>query len=163
MCKIVREVHTWSLGAVLALQALFAASAHAQTTWEMPTGYPANNFHTENLQQMADEVEKATHGNLKIVVYPNGSKFKANEIKGAVQSGKAQIGEVFMSILASENPVYAVDSVPFLATSYTDAQRLWQASRPVMEKMLDQQGVRLMYAVPWPPQGIYVSKPLTSL
>ncbi len=134
----------------------------AATQWEMPTGYPANNFHTENLQKMADDVEKATAGKFKIVLHPNGEMFKANEIKDAVQSGKAQIGEVFMSILSKENSVFGVDSVPFLATSYPDAQRLWQASKPVMEKLLTQQGIMLMYAVPWPPQGIYVNKPLNS-
>lgn len=149
-------------GIALALALTYGVPTFAQTQWQMPTGYPANNFHTENLKWMADDVEKVTHGKLRIVLYPNGALFKANEIKNAVQAGQAQIGEVLMSNLAGENAVFGVDSIPFLATSYGDAHRLWQASRPVMERLLDREGLKLVYAVPWPPQGIYVNKPLDS-
>ena len=67
-----------------------------------------------------------------------------------------------MSLLANENPIFGVDAVPFLATSYADAYKLWQASRPVTEKVLDKQGLKLLYAVDWPPQGIYANKPINS-
>ncbi|WER44483.1 TRAP transporter substrate-binding protein [Cupriavidus sp. WKF15] len=147
---------------VAASLALIVMSAKADTRWDLPTGYPAGNMHTENLQQMASEVDKATGGKLKIVLHPNGSLLKANEIKRGVQTGQVQMGEVLMSTLANENPVYGVDAVPFLATSYTDAYRLWQASRPVTEKLLDRQGMKLLYAVAWPPQGIYANKPLNA-
>ena len=30
-----------------------AASASAQTKWDLPSAYPASNFHTENLVQFA--------------------------------------------------------------------------------------------------------------
>ena len=53
---------------------------YAQTTWDMPTGYPASNFHTENIQQFATDVDKASAGKLKITVHAAGSLFKANEI-----------------------------------------------------------------------------------
>ncbi|CAG2140402.1 TRAP transporter substrate-binding protein [Cupriavidus numazuensis] len=142
--------------------ALAAMAAQADTRWDLPTGYPAGNLHTENLQQMANDVEKATGGKLRIVLHPNGSLLKANEIKRGVQTGQVQMGEVLMSTLANENPVFGVDAVPFLATSYTDAYKLWEASRPVTEKLLDKQGMKLLYAVAWPPQGIYANKPLNS-
>ncbi|CAG9178107.1 TRAP transporter substrate-binding protein [Cupriavidus pinatubonensis] len=142
--------------------ALAAMAAQADTKWDLPTGYPAGNMHTENLQQMANDVEKATGGKLRIVLHPNGSLLKANEIKRGVQTGQVQMGEVLMSTLANENPVFGVDAVPFLATSYTDAYKLWEASRPVTEKLLDKQGMKLLYAVAWPPQGIYANKPLNS-
>ncbi|WP_439685303.1 TRAP-type C4-dicarboxylate transport system, periplasmic component [Cupriavidus oxalaticus] len=142
--------------------ALAAMTVQADTKWDLPTGYPAGNLHTENLQQMANDVNKATGGKLKIVLHPNGSLLKANEIKRGVQTGQVQMGEILMSLLANENPVFGVDAVPFLATSYTDAYKLWQASRPVTEKVLDKQGMKLLYAVAWPPQGIYANKPINS-
>lgn len=141
---------------------LTASAVRADIKWDLPTGYPANNMHTENLQQMASDVEKATGGKFRIVLHPNGSLLKANEIKRGVQTGQVQMGEVLMSLLANENPVFGVDAVPFLATSYGDAYKLWQASRPVTEKVLDKQGLKLLYAVAWPPQGIYANKPLNS-
>ena len=151
-----------------ALAALFAAAglssaAIAQTKWDMPTPYAPTNFHTENINQFAADVDKATGGKLKITVHSNASLFKANEIKRAVQGGQAQIGEVLISGYSNEDPLFGVDSVPFLATSYPDAAKLWKASKKALEDRFAKQGMMLLYAVPWPPQGIYSSKPINSV
>ena len=90
--------------------ALAAMTVQADTKWDLPTGYPASNLHTENLQQMANDVDKATGGKLKIVLHPNGSLLKANEIKRGVQTGQVQMGEILMSLLANENPVFGIDA-----------------------------------------------------
>lgn len=150
--------------ALLAGGALAAAAfaVSAQTKWDMPTGYPVANPHTVTLSQMAKDIEFATKGKLTIVVHPGGSLFKAPEITRAVESGQAQLGEVLMSLLVNQNPVFGVDSLPFLATSFDDAHRLWQAQRPVAEQILAKRGLKLLYAVPWPPQGIYAKKELKS-
>jgi TRAP-type C4-dicarboxylate transport system substrate-binding protein len=140
-----------------------ASVAAAQTKWDMPTPYPVTNFHTENIVQFAADVEKATGGKLKITVHPGASLFKAPEIKRAVQGGQAQAGEILLSGYSNEDPVFGVDSVPFLATSYADAEKLWKASRKAVEERFAKQGMVVLYAVPWPPQGIYSSKPLASV
>jgi TRAP-type C4-dicarboxylate transport system substrate-binding protein len=146
----------------LALAAACTA-ASAQTKWDMPTPYPATNFHTENVTQFVADVDKATGGNLKIQVHANASLFKATEIKRAVQGGQAQIGEILLSGSSNEDPIFGVDSVPFLATSYADADKLWKASRKAVEERFAKQGMMILYSVPWPPQGIYSSKPLNSV
>jgi TRAP-type C4-dicarboxylate transport system substrate-binding protein len=145
-----------------ACAAAFALSVSAQTKWDMPTPYAPTNFHTENVAQFAADVEKGTAGKLKIQVHPNASLFKAPEIKRAVQGGQAQIGEILISGYSNEDPLFGVDSVPFLATSYADARKLWNASRKPLEDRFAKQGMMVLYAVPWPPQGIYSSKPLNS-
>jgi TRAP-type C4-dicarboxylate transport system substrate-binding protein len=137
--------------------------AFAQTKWDMPTPYAATNFHTENVMQFAGDVEKATGGKLKIQVHPNASLFKANEIKRAVQGGQAQIGEILLSGYSNEDPLFGLDSVPFLATSYGDAEKLWKASRKAIEDKFAKQGMMILYSVPWPPQGIYSSKPINAI
>jgi TRAP-type transport system periplasmic protein len=139
-----------------------ACAAQAQTKWDMPTGYPLANPHTVTLNQLAKDIEFETKGRLRIVVHPNGSLFRAPEIMRAVESGQAQMGEVLMSLLVNQNPIFGVDSLPFLATGFDDAFRLWQAQRPVLERILDKRGVKLLYAVAWPPQGIYAKKELRS-
>ena len=73
-----------------------ALGAAAQTKWDMPTAYPATNFHTENITQFVADVDKATGGRLKITVHANASLFKANEIKRAVQGNQAQAGEILL-------------------------------------------------------------------
>ena len=142
--------------------ALAAGVAQAQTKWDLPAAYPANNFHTENLTQFANDVDKATGGKLKITVHANASLFKAPEIKRAVQGGQAQIGEILMSAFQNEWQIWGVDGVPFLADSYEESLKLYKASKPAVEKKLAEQGMFLLYAVAWPPQGIYSKKPLTS-
>jgi TRAP-type C4-dicarboxylate transport system substrate-binding protein len=140
-----------------------SGAAIAQTKWDMPTAYPATNFHTENIAQFVADVDKATGGKLKIQVHAGASLFKANEIKRAVQGGQAQIGEILISGYSNEDPLFGIDSVPFLATSYADAQKLWKASRKAIEERFAKQGMKVLYSVPWPPQGIYSSKPLASI
>src|ERR1043166_3480421 len=149
------------VAAVLGLGLGFAAAA--QTKWDMPTAYPPTNFHTENIVQFVADVDKATGGKLKITVHSNASLFKANEIKRAVQTEQAQMGEILISGYSNEDPLYGVDSVPFLATNYADAEKLWEASKKALEDRFAKQGIRVLYAVPWPPQGIYTSKPINSI
>ncbi len=134
----------------------------ADAKWDFPTGYGVNSFQTENLQQFANEVGKATGGKLVMTVHPNGSLYKANEIKRAVQTGQVQIGEFILSGAANENPLYGIDSVPFLATSYADARRLSVVSRPAIEKLLASQGMKLLYVSPWPGQSLYSVKPVNA-
>jgi TRAP-type C4-dicarboxylate transport system substrate-binding protein len=140
-----------------------AVPALAQTKWNLPAAYPADNFHTENLVQFSKDVAEATGGKLQITVHANASLFKAPEIKRAVQTGQAQIGEILMSLHENEDPLYGVDVVPFLATSFDQARKLWAAQRPVLEKKLAGQGLVLLYAVAWPPQGIYAKKDINTV
>ena len=152
-----------ALQAFAAAFALACTAAAAQTKWDMPTPYPATNFHTENIAQFIADVDKAAGGKLKITLHANASLFKAPEIKRAVQGNQAQIGEILISGYSNEDPVYGVDSVPFLATSYADAAKLWKASRKPIEDRFEKQGMMVLFSVPWPPQGIYSSKPLASI
>ena len=146
-----------------AIAALTASPIGAQTKWDLPTAYPANNFHTENLQQFTNDVDKATGGKLKIQIHPNASLFKAPEIKRAVQGGQAQIGEILLVNFENEDPLYGIDGVPFLATSYGEAMKLYKASRKALDDKLAKQGMKVLFAVPWPPQGIYTKRTLNSV
>ncbi len=139
-----------------------AGAASAQTKWDLPAAYPANNFHTENLVQFANDVDKASGGKLKITVHPGASLFKADQIKRAVQGNQAQVGEILLTAYSNEWPLFGIDGLPFLADSYGEAMKLYKASKPALEKKLGEQGMTLLYTVPWPPQGIYVKKPINS-
>ncbi len=148
--------------AAFALACAAAPSAFAQTKWDLPAAYPATNFHSINLQDFANDVDKATGGKLKITVHPGASLFKAPEIKRAVQGGQAQVGEVLISSFSNEWPLFGADALPFLADSYDESVKLWRVSRPMIEKKLAEQGMVPLFSVPWPPQGIYSKKPLAS-
>jgi TRAP-type C4-dicarboxylate transport system substrate-binding protein len=146
-----------------AMVALAASPALAQTKWNLPAAYPPDNPHSENLVLFAKDVAEATGGKLQITVHAGASLFKAPEIKRAVQTGQAQMGEVLISLHENEDPIYGVDVIPFLATSYPESMKLWKASKPAVEKKLASQGIILLFAVPWAPQGIYAKKDLNSV
>ncbi|MDP2066773.1 MAG: TRAP transporter substrate-binding protein [Burkholderiaceae bacterium] len=145
----------------LALTGL-ALGAAAQTKWDLPAAYSPTNFHSVNLQEFATDVDKATGGKLKITVHANASLFKAPEIKRAVQGGQAQAGEILLANFQNEWQIFGADGLPFLADSYDEAMKLYKAQKPLLEKKLAADGMALLYAVPWPPQGIYVKKPINS-
>lgn len=140
----------------------FGSTSFAQTKWDLPAAYPATNFHSVNLATFAADVDKASGGKLKITVHPGASLFKAPEIKRAVQGGQAQAGEILMAAYQNEWQMFGADGLPFLATSYDDSMKLYKAQKPILEKKLAEQGMALLYTVPWPPQGIYSKKPVNS-
>ena len=142
--------------------ALATGATFAQTKWDLPAAYPATNFHSENLVQFANDVDKASGGKLKITVHANASLFKAPEIKRAVQGSQAQAGEILLVNFQNESQLFGADGLPFLADSYDSAMKLYQAQKPLLEKKLGEQGMALLYAVAWPPQGIYAKKQLNA-
>lgn len=158
MIKRVNSI-AWALG----LAAISVASSASAETWDMPLAYSATNFHSENAATFGECVTAATDGAIEIVTHPSGALFKGADIKRAVQTGQAPIGERLLSGHQNEDPVFGFDSVPFLATSFEDSDKLYAAAKPTLEKILDDQGLVLLYAVPWPPQGLYFKKPVESV
>lgn len=140
-----------------------ALGAGAQTKWDLATAYPASNFHTENIAQFAKEAADASGGKLQITVHPGAALFKAPEIKRAVQGNQAQLGEILLAGYQNEWQGFGVDGLPFLADSYAEARKLYAAQKASLQKKLGDQGMTLLYAVPWPPQGLFVKKPISSL
>lgn len=143
-------------GAAVSLTMVGAAAAEK---WDMPMAYAASNYHSENGANFAKCVTESS-GGLEIVTHPGGSLFKGGEIKRAVQTGQAPIGERLLSAHANENPLFGVDSVPFVATSFDASEKLWAAAQEQMKAALDEQNLVYVYAVPWPPQGLYFNKPV---
>jgi len=149
--------------ALAASGSLFLPSgAQARSTWKLATGYRAESFQTVNINAMARDVGAATQGSFTIDVHPNNTLAKLNDIRAAVQSGKVEAGESILSSLAAEMPLAGADSVPFIVSSYADAKRMWRHQRPLLEKQFAQRGLTLLYAVPWPPQGLFSTRPVTS-
>ncbi len=146
------------IGATFAMATL---PAFAQTSWDMPTPYGDAVFHTKNIVTFADEVRAATGGAVDITVHSAGSLFAHGQIKDSVRRGLAPIGEILMSQLVNENPVFGVDSIPFLAASYDDAEKLWAASRGAVAEALAAQGLTLLFSVPWPGQSLFLRNEVT--
>ena len=141
----------------------FAAAAQAQTKWDMPTPYSDGEFHTVNVRQFVDEVKKASGGQIDINVHSNGSLIKHPDMLRAVSTGQVNIAEFLLGQFGNEEPVFNADNLPFLAAGYDSAWKLYQAQKPILEKKLQGRGLRLLYSVAWPGQGIYSKEPLKSV
>ena len=151
-----------NLLAATALTAAAAAPAVAEK-WDMPMAYSASNFHSVTGAEFAKCVTTGTGGEIEIVTHPSGSLFKGADIKRAIQTGQAPIGERLLSGHQNENALFGFDSIPFLATSFDDSAKLWDAAKPSIEKVLAEQNLTLLYAVPWPPQGLYFKNEVNSV
>ncbi|MEM9425961.1 MAG: TRAP transporter substrate-binding protein [Pseudomonadota bacterium] len=139
-----------------------AAPVFAET-WDMPLAYSATNFHSENAAKFGECVTTGTEGAIEIVTHPSGSLFKGADIKRAVQTGQVNIGERLLSGHQNENALFGYDSIPFLATSFDDSVSLYEAAKPKIEAVLADQNLTLLYAVPWPPQGLYFRDAVASV
>lgn len=144
------------------LAASAASPALAAEKWDMPLAYPATNFHSENAAVFAACVTSGSGGEIEIVTHPGGSLFGGADIKRAVQTGQALIGERLLSAHANEDPLFGIDSIPFLASSFEASGKLWDAAEGAIAEALDGQNLVLLYTVPWPPQGIYFNKEVNS-
>ncbi len=147
----------------LACAAIFASSTAVAEDWDMPTPYGDKTFHTANIVEFAKEVSEASNGELNITVHSAGSLIKHAEIKNAVRGQQVQIGEFFLSRLSNEDAAYGVDSQPFVATSYDDAEKLWAAQKPVITELFAKQNLIPLFSVPWPPQGLYTENEVKSV
>ncbi|WP_110686832.1 TRAP transporter substrate-binding protein [Salinicola aestuarinus] len=145
----------------LTASALTLATSASAAQWNLATPYGDASFHTQNTKAFAEDVAEATDGELTINVHSGGSLISHAEIKPSVRRGTVQAGEVFLSTLSNESPIYEVDTLPGLATSYEEAYDLWQASKPVITELFADEGLMPLYAVAWPAQGIYTDFELT--
>ena len=149
------------IGVLVAVIGLFSPAAADK--WNMASGYPDANYHSQNIKQFVDDVQKATGGKLEITLHTNQSLFKLPETKRAVQSGQVQLGELLIVQFGNEDPIFETSAIPFLSDTFPKARKLWEASKPATVERLARQGIRLLYSTPWPSQGFYTKTPVASM
>lgn len=159
--KLINKLMTGAATTAIALTG--ALPAMAAETWDMPMAYSASNFHSVNGMEFAQCVTDGTDGEIAITVHPGGSLIAGADIKRAIQTGQVQIGERLLSGHQNENALFGFDSIPFLAPSFDASAKLWEAAKPKIEDLLAEQNLTLLYNVPWPPQGLYFKKEVTSV
>ena len=128
--KALKKMTTLAMG--IAAIAVSAQTASAEK-WDMPMAYAATNFHSEMGVVFADKVRDYTNGDIASRCI---QLFKGGEIKRAIQTGQAPIGERFMSAHANEAPLLGWDNLPFLATTYEENNKLWAAAKDKVNAQL---------------------------
>jgi TRAP-type C4-dicarboxylate transport system substrate-binding protein len=133
--------------------------------WDMPSHYPAGNFHVEGMQRFADEVEAATNGEVVINVHPGGSLgFKGPDMLAAVRDGLVPIGNTAFNIAIGEEPLFGLEGQPFLISDYDDFEIFHKYFRPVVDKiMAEKHNQKVLYVVPWPRQYLHSKMEVDSI
>jgi TRAP-type C4-dicarboxylate transport system substrate-binding protein len=142
------------------LPGLAAAQQHRMN---LADAYPQTEFINQNMQKWGEEIRAATNGAVQINMHFAGSLFKNPDIKRAVQTGQVEFGTQLMQNLGPEKRLFELDGLPFFVNSYDEGEKLWQISRPALSAYLEKQGLRLLYAAPWPSQGFFFKKEVNSL
>lgn len=142
------------LATVLALLTA-APGARAAATWDMASPYPEDDVRTRSAKALSAAVSAASEDGLTLVVFANGSLVAHPQIPKALENNEIPIAIFDLSRLAEESPVFAFSSLPMLAATYDDALRLWNAARPVMQRLFDERGLMPLYALPAVPSKLF--------
>lgn len=150
-------------GAALLAGALSVSTAAMAETWNIPVRSNTSNYMTQNIQEFADDLAERTDGALTLEIHPEDALVRQPDVMRAVQTRQVELGEYLMSMQSNQSPIFAVDAIPFLASSYEDNRKLAEAARPAIEEELAQRDLKLLFIQSWPRQGIYADKEIDTL
>ena len=141
---------------------VLASAGLAQTNISIATAYQDTNFHTQNIAQFASDVEEMTNGEVTFTLHTGASLLKMPEIMRGVQTGQVQAGEILLSAYGQESPFFEVDGIPFLSQGQMTAWQVYELTLPHIAARLEEKGLMPLFSVPWPGQGLYSQKEITS-
>jgi TRAP-type C4-dicarboxylate transport system substrate-binding protein len=146
----------------LALGLLIAGPASADALrWDMPTEYPHDSMPGAGIERFAMELNERSYGAIMVTPsYDAAMGFKGIAQLRAIEAGKLPLGDSFAGPLGEMAPIFLLSSLPFVATSFEEAQRLYRVARPAYEAAFAQHHQRLLYATPWPPTGLWAKHPV---
>ncbi len=151
---------------IVALVAVFCLlrTAAFSAAWDFATPYPEGDFRTSSAKAFAEAVRGATSGALNLVVFPGGSLLPESQIEPALRQNRIPIGLFDLSTAAAgPRRVLAFSSLPFLAPTYADALRLWNAARAVVQRHFADGGMLVLYALPSPPAALLSAREVTQV
>jgi TRAP-type C4-dicarboxylate transport system substrate-binding protein len=157
------SLRTALIATAAAAVGLGSVGALAETAWIMASGYPEDNFHTENIRMFIEEVEEKTGGEMQIELHSNDTLIKLDSIKRAVQIGQVPIGEIRIGVYGNEDPMNVLESLPFVAPTYECAGLLMEAQAPYFDRTFGEENIKILAYSPWPGQGFYTKVPVETV
>ena len=156
--KLIRNVAAFICAALLVLS---AAPASAQVTWRMTTEYPENNISGIGLVTFAKLVAERTDGFVTSApAFDNKLKITSGDMPRAALDGRIAGGDAFAGALSSFDAIFGLPTLPFIVQSIEVARAANARARPLYEKALAAQGLKLLYLTIWPSTGLWSDHPL---
>ncbi|CAM4397856.1 TRAP transporter substrate-binding protein DctP [Pseudoalteromonas ostreae] len=103
--------------AIALLVTIISLPALAETRLRISLQLPLKHHLGQNLLQFKQQVETASHGDLKIEIYPSAQLYKDKEVPSAVASGAIEMGVTSLAIFAGTVPAVDLFYVPFMLPS----------------------------------------------
>ena len=155
--------HNFIRFAGAALLCLFEQPALAQVTWQMATEYPQTNISGVGLTTFSRLVSEHTNRFVTVKAsFDNELKIGSAEMIGATRDGRVTGGDAFAASLEKADPVFGLPTLPFLVQSFEVARALNARARPLYEKALEAQHLKLLYMTIWPATGLWSDRTLNS-
>src|SRR5436309_773557 len=161
-----RQALKAGVGAALTGMIGAPAITQAQTALKLPlsTAWPDGNFHVVNARRFAEEVKKATGGEVDIDVKSGGQLgFKGPEHLRAVRDGLVPMADILNIQQVGDEPFMGVESIPFLAVSMDELKILHKYVRPEYDKIAERNNQKILYIVPWPTQYLHLKVKVTGV
>jgi TRAP-type C4-dicarboxylate transport system substrate-binding protein len=146
----------------LLLTAIAGVLVAGNVKMDLNAKYGANNFHTKGAVEFSSLVKNYTDGSVNITVHAGSALIKGNPLK-AVKDGTVAMTDMFIPFTSGGGKVFGISALPFIATSYDDAYKLYQLSKKSYEKTAKKWNQKLLYSVTWPASGFYSQKAMTSI
>lgn len=141
--------------AMLAVFALYCGAAEARAKYRLTlsTYDPAQSANTQYQEKWAQEVNKATNGEVEIQIFPGGTLSAAPDTLDAVKTGMCDIGWIFTSFYPNQFPFIDVVSLPMMDISSAELATnvlwdLYESESIIKEELKDFQMLMLFTNTP---------------
>lgn len=150
---------------VICTAALFAMliAPVSAVQWPLIEQSAASVVTAQSVSNFSAAVRRTSGGTIEINPAPAGAKATADRLLPDLAAGRIGLARVSLAALEASDPVVAIDRVPYLATNFIHAAKLWQVLQPYVRDLLQSKGVTLLYAVPQPPRSPLSRKPMITL
>jgi len=148
----------------LAVLTLAACGDDEGRTWNASLPWSVKEYHTQNAYDFASAVKEKTNGAVNIKVFPGGILgLTGPDTIRALSEGLVDLASVPAVQEAGNEPVLALESLPYLIQNQDELRLLYSLSRPKIERDFAKKGLKVLYIVPWPRQNFYLKKKVSSL
>lgn len=147
----------------LSLFAIFVGMAgrgsQAQERLIYASPLPQNEYGAYYGRVFAENVKTATNGAVEILVRQNGVLgLRGSETLAATRDGLVHMADMQMNQQVGDESIFGLESLPCLARSFEDLERLRTLTKPHFEQAAEKFNQKILFIYPMPSQNLFVNK-----
>lgn len=140
------------------------AMAAAKYRWKFTNIQPAGQIYTEYFNQLADNITKATNGEVEVTNYPAGElPYKGTDLLKVLSKGLVNMTEVVAGFVFGEAPLLALPDLPYVALDEEEMKTFREIVIPFIWEELRNRNVEPLSVLSYGPRQIVSRKPINTL